>query len=160
MCNQKFNLSSNKTNEIDRLFDLLFSNNLRSNCKVPCTKTKYKARFKSKTPFWNGIAISIRFDQTLDVARSRFSISSLTLLTQVGGHIGVGQTLLWILVSLLGVAQVTFLSLKPFVIFAGGKKAQKRVEHLQITLAGQQDPKARLHWKSRSLSFTLTHFPT
>ena len=49
----------------------------------------------------------IVFDQTSDVARSRFSINGLTLYSKLGGLIGAGRTLLWILVSLLGAAQVT-----------------------------------------------------
>ena len=107
ICNQKFNFSPNETCEIEKWMEYLVSQNWSPNCKVPCTKSKYTTRFKSKTPYWNGAAIYIVFDQTLDVAQSRFSINSLTLLTRLGGLIGVGRTLLWILVSLLGAAQVT-----------------------------------------------------
>ena len=56
------------------------------------------------------------FDQKVDVARSRFSINGLTLLTRLGGLIGVGRTLLWILVSLLGAVQVTLSDLR-FVVY-------------------------------------------
>ena len=42
----------------------------------------------------------------MDITRSRFSIDGPTFLTKLGGLIGVGRTLLWILVSLLGTAQV------------------------------------------------------
>ena len=51
--------------------------------------------------------IFIVFDQISDVSRSRFSINGLTLYSKLGGLIGAGRTLLWILVSLLGAAQVT-----------------------------------------------------
>ena len=107
ICNQKFNFSPNETCEIEKRMEYLVSKNLSPNCKFPCTKSKYTTRFKSKTPYWTGTAIYIVFDQALDVAQSRFSINSLTLLTRLGGLIGVGRTLLWILVSLLGAAQVT-----------------------------------------------------
>ena len=107
ICNQKFSFSPNETWEIDKRMEYLVSTSLRPNCKVPCTKNKYTTRFKSKTLFYSGIAIHLAFDQRLDVARSRFSINALTLLTRLGGLIGVGRTLLWILVSLLGAAQVT-----------------------------------------------------
>ena len=107
ICNQKFNFSPYETCVIEKRMDHIVSTNLRSNCQVPCTKTTYTTRLKSKTPFYSGIRIIIMFDQKVDVARSRFSINSLTLLTRLGGLIGVGRTLLWILVSLLGAAQVT-----------------------------------------------------
>ena len=48
------------------------------------------------------------FDKTVNVVRSRFSISGPTYLTKAGGFVGVGRTLLWILVSLLGVSQVIY----------------------------------------------------
>ena len=41
ICDQKLNLSVNKMSEIDRTFNYLFWKSWRSNCKTPCTKSKY-----------------------------------------------------------------------------------------------------------------------
>ena len=107
MCNQKFNVSDKKWEEIDRMFQQIFHNDWESGCKIPCTKSKYSTRLSRTVPY-PLTSITIVFDQTVDVERSRFSINGHTFLTKVGGLIGVGRTLLWILVSLLGTAQVTF----------------------------------------------------
>ena len=110
VCDQKLNVSSNKTSEIVGTFNYLFWKSWRSNCKTPCTKSKYMTSFSSKTANANNATgLFIVFDQISDVARSRFSINGLTLYSKLGGLIGAGRTLLWILVSLLGAAQVTFL---------------------------------------------------
>ena len=105
MCNQRFNVSGNKSWEIDKMFQHLFYKDWRTGCKIPCTKSKYTTRFSSGIPY-PITQISIVFDQTIGVSRSRFSINGHTFLTKLGGLIGVGRTLLWILVSLLGAAQV------------------------------------------------------
>ena len=43
------------------------------------------------------------------MTKSGLSIDGLTLLTQAGGYIGFGRTVLWILVSLIGAAKVLLL---------------------------------------------------
>ena len=106
VCNQKLNVSSNKTSEIVGMFNYLFWKSWRSNCKTPCTKSKYMTSLSSKTAD-GSTGLFIVFDQTSDVARSRFSINGLALYSKLGGLIGAGRTLLWILVSLLGAVQVT-----------------------------------------------------
>ena len=51
----------------------------------------------------------LAFDKTLEVDHSDFSIDSQTFLARLGGSVSSGRTLLWILVSLFGVAQVEIL---------------------------------------------------
>ena len=46
------------------------------------------------------------YHKTLEVIHSDFNIDSQTFLTRLGGSVSSGRTLLWILVSLLGAAQV------------------------------------------------------
>ena len=106
MCNKKFNLSAMKESEIFDLLTLLTHQDWKSECKNPCTRSKYKTRYLASTP-WTYTALNIVFERTVDVTRSRFSIDGPTFLTKSGGFIGVGRTLLWILAILLGTAQVT-----------------------------------------------------
>ena len=89
------------------IFDLVWQWNLqdwKSECKISCTRSKYTARFLSKLDYWTGL--NIFFDTTVDVTRSTFNIGGQTLLTNLGGAVSSGRTLLWILVSLLGATQV------------------------------------------------------
>ena len=88
----------------------------KSRCKNPCTKSRYTTRSDFDTPFPYTV-LHIVFDQKISVLRSRLSIYEINFLTQSGGFIGCGRTLLWILVSLLGVTQVV---LKIFSMFPYG----------------------------------------
>ena len=78
---------------------------MKFSCKPPCTKSKYTTRFLAVVPY-DVRGLDIVFDNTVDITRARFSIDGYTFLTKSGGFIGVGRTLLWILVGLLGTAQV------------------------------------------------------
>ena len=104
-CDQKFNVSENRSTEIEALFWNLWSKGTEFKCKAPCTKTKYRTRSEGRFPYPH-TTLAITFDKTVDVSRSRFSIDGPTFLTKSGGFIGVGRTLLWILASLLGALQV------------------------------------------------------
>ena len=79
-------------------------------CNSPCTKTTYKTRDRGADPY-PFKTLDIAFDKTVDINHSKFSIDSYTFLTKLGGFIGIGRSLLWVLVSLLGVAQVQCISL-------------------------------------------------
>ena len=69
-------------------------------CSVPCTKTNYivnKIGFERK----NGRAgIFVIFDNVIEKTVSELKIGPKTLLTRIGGIIGVGKNLLWLLVFL------------------------------------------------------------
>ena len=80
---------------------MLFYKDLKTGCKIPCAKSKHSIRLNKIVPYYI-TQIYLVFDETVDVDRSRFSINANTFLTKMGGLIGVGRTLLWILVSLLG----------------------------------------------------------
>ena len=82
-----------------------FFKDVKFKCKTPRTKIKYTTR--SLTLPYSSKALDIKFDKTVDITRARFSIDGPTFLTKSGGFIGVGRTLLWVLASLLGTAQVT-----------------------------------------------------
>ena len=106
MCNQKFNFSSSKDSEIVKLLLQLTFQDWKSECSIPCTRSKYTTRYLSKSPY-NRTGLNILFDRTVDVTKSTFSINEQSLLTRLGGSISMGRTVLWILVTLLGAAQVT-----------------------------------------------------
>ena len=107
MCNRRFHFSKNRSRLITGMFFRVATQDGTSRCKVPCTKSRYSTRYSFDTPSAvPGTHLSIVFDQQISIVRSSFSMSDQTFLTQSGGFIGVGRTLLWILVSLLGARQV------------------------------------------------------
>ena len=99
-CNKIFNVSVNRSDEIFSLFLNLFFKDVKFKCKTPCTKIKYTTR--SLTLPYSSKALDIKFDKTVDIT----ALMAPYFLTKSGGFIGVGRTLLWILASLLGAAQV------------------------------------------------------
>ena len=80
-------------------------------CRTPCTKKVFNIKHVQTTPSgMTGVTyLILAFDKILEVDNSDFSIDSQTFLARLGGSISSGRTLLWILVSLLGAAQVMFL---------------------------------------------------
>ena len=114
-CDKKFNVSLNKSKEISALFWHLRYRGIKFKCKAPCTKTSYRTRFAGTAPYAY-TALYITFDKTVDVTRSRFSIDGPTFLTKSGGFIGVGRSLLLVLVSLLGAFQVIRNTLSFFAV--------------------------------------------
>ena len=77
--------------------------------KTGSTKNTYKTRYLATSPSDGNTEIFLRFDRTVYITKSGFSIDGTTLLTKAGGYVGFGRTLLWILMSLLGAAQVLLL---------------------------------------------------
>ena len=106
LCNEKFNVSWAKKKEITKLFLQTYHHNLKTKCKTPCKTTKYTTRLLYTVPDPSNAVLGIVFDKTVDVTWSTFSIDSQTFLAILGGSVSSGRTLLWLLVTLLGVSQV------------------------------------------------------
>ena len=110
MCNRKFNFSS-KGDETKLMLLSLYNHDYKFNCKTPCQTNKYITRLfdKSNVHSSNLTTLTIILDKTVDVVHTKFSTDTETLLTGFGGSVSSGRTLLWILVSILGLSQVRFL---------------------------------------------------
>ena len=105
ICDGKFNLSTNNWEEIKRILTGLNSHNNFFKCKRPCQTNIYTSRLMSTIPN-SHTGISVIFDRTISVTRSEFTINGQTFLIRLGGSVSSGRTLLWILVTFLGVPQV------------------------------------------------------
>ena len=108
MCNQTFNFSDAKDTKIRALFKPVYFHNREFRCKTPCTKTVFSSKFLSTSSIEaSTIALYVVFDKMMDVTHSAFAIDGQTLLVRLGGSVSTGRTLLWILVSILAVSQVS-----------------------------------------------------
>ena len=82
-------------------------------CKVPCHSTRFEEQnYDFKNPFLFrykleqlGIeesnelfGLAIVFDTSVEQTKSDWQITEVTLLTRIGGIIGVGKNLLWIII--------------------------------------------------------------
>ena len=115
VCNKRFNISKDKEMRLKTLTQLLYYQDVRFNCEIPCTRNKYSTRLLHNEPI-SGKKLRIVFAKTVNVDRSVYSIDSQTFLTRLGGSVSTGRTLLWILLTLLGAFQVN-----PLVIFSTWK---------------------------------------
>ena len=93
---------------IEKLLMPLYYHDKRFNCRTPCTTNVYNTKFVQTTPspVENWVFLVLVFDKTLEVGHSTFSIDGQTFVTRLGGSVSSGQTLLWILLSLIGAVQV------------------------------------------------------
>ena len=69
-------------------------------CPVPCKVKRYQATQIGLTRKSFG-GMKIWFEQEVDVTRSSFQIDEKTLLSNIGGFIGVGKEFLWLVILLL-----------------------------------------------------------
>ena len=87
MCNRKFNASESKERELFQLFLQMLFQDWKSNCKIPCTKSRYTTRYLSKSPH-TCMGLNNLFDKTVDdLTHPMFSINEQDLLTRIGGAV-------------------------------------------------------------------------
>ena len=63
-----------------------------SECKIPCTRSKYTTRSLAKSK-WPYTVLQLIFDRKVGVTHSTFSIDGQTLATKLGGAVSSGRTL-------------------------------------------------------------------
>ena len=100
--------SASENDKARVLLRSLWAHDYKFKCKTPCKKNKYSTRLfdRSKLHYSDVTTLTIIFDKTVEIVHTKFSTDTETLLTGFGGSVSNGQTLFWILVSLLGLSQV------------------------------------------------------
>ena len=117
--NNAFPLDYAQNRRLKTLLMPLYYKDKQFVCRNPCTKNVFTTRHVQTTPSGEeGVsALILSFDKTVEVTHSAFSIDPQTFLTRLGGSVSSGRTLLWILVSLLGAAQVMIIWKRNKVVF-------------------------------------------
>ena len=105
ICNKTFNLRQTEDEKVKQIFRQIFFHSMPFDCKDPCTKNAYRTKLTHKIPK-NGTSLIITFNSKINIVRAKFSTDAQTLLARLGGSVSSGRTLLWILISLLGIGQV------------------------------------------------------
>lgn len=86
-------------------------------CFPPCQQVKFDSRIVRNDPREDGLyGLFIQFEKLVNVHQSSFVIDEMTLLTRLGGIIGVGKEFFWILV-------VLFSAIKTMSMFLVGNKS-------------------------------------
>ena len=55
----------------------------------------------------------VQVDSAVHVSKSQWTISPMTFLTRIGGVVGVGKELMWILISIIGFIMTIFQKFRP-----------------------------------------------
>ena len=59
--------------------------------------SRYQVADKGKSPRDDRFGMEINFEREVEVTESHFSLDAFTLLTRVGGIMGVGRTMVWMI---------------------------------------------------------------
>ena len=74
-------------------------------CPQPCSKTKFETRKTLHNSDLPGF-LYIQFDEIVQIHKSSFIIDEITLMTRIGGIIGVGKELLWVIIVCIGFGKI------------------------------------------------------
>ena len=85
-------------------------------CYQPCKRMKFDSRRTKFDPRIGKIGTFIQLEEKVTVRETRFKMNEVTLLTTIGGLIGVGKEFLWILIFSFGILKFIFLYVKPLLV--------------------------------------------
>ena len=89
MCNERFNVTSDVSQNLLDLFVNNYMNFEPSECKRPCTQTTYEIHeIQAKTKAEENIfMINLTFKPLVHVTRSTFSTTAVDAITSLGGSV-------------------------------------------------------------------------
>ena len=112
ICQGSLNIYKPQFEKMATLVQNLFNRD-SSSCQTPCSSVTYRSHLdyyfsQSMKNTGDKNILMIRFEESAVVYRARFSIGVDTLLTRIGGYIGGGRTLLWIVVVGFGFMKTVY----------------------------------------------------
>ena len=84
------------------LMNILDGDNV-GQCLQPCSQMKFYSRIQKSDPHEDHYGLYIKIEKKVLVQDSMFIINEVTLVTRIGGIIGVGKEFLWITILVLGI---------------------------------------------------------
>ena len=113
-CNQIFeNITGNKKEDIQFLLtNILDGFADDGECLPPCSKMTFNSRLTRFDPRDDRIGLFIQFEKKIKTVGVTFIIDEITLLTRIGGIIGVGKEILWAIVFFFGSLKIFFITIK------------------------------------------------
>ena len=70
-------------------------------CLVPCKVKRYQAKEVGFTVSNNFTGIVLKFERDIEITKSSWTINFKTLLSKIGGFIGLSKNFLWLLILLI-----------------------------------------------------------
>ena len=66
-------------------------------CPKPCNRMKFDSRMTGDDPFEKVFGLFVEVEEKIEVLESIFTINEVTLVTRIGGIIGVGKEFIWLI---------------------------------------------------------------
>ena len=100
-CREKYQLDSNMTGYYERFLRQIGIGEADPGpCSVPCKVTRYQVmEIGLKEHIDTGI--EIWFEKKVKITKSEFSVNMESLLSTIGGFIGISKNFLWLLIMLI-----------------------------------------------------------
>ena len=99
-CGRLFYPSPGTAQELADLLERFWHGGETSQCPKPCRTVEYESRFTNFNPNtqWG---IGLVFEDAVMVTRSVYQVDKWTLMARVGGLVGLGRNIYWILTTFL-----------------------------------------------------------
>ena len=99
-------------------------------CYQPCKTMTFVSKYVGVEPFKPKVsAIFVHFEPKVSVAETKFLINEITLMTRIGGIIGVGKEFLWVILLFAGSLRFLFSCFGQTIIF----KTRKHRKQIFLT---------------------------
>ena len=108
-CSNNLNVSASNIGKLNNLIDkILYGKADQGSCLSPCKVTSFEVEDIGFLSLKNVRGMAFAFADDVEVTTSELQIGTKTLLTRVGGVIGVGKEFLWIILcGLSGIKVIT-----------------------------------------------------
>lgn len=116
-CNQIFeNITGSKKKDIQFLLaNILDGFADDGECFSPCSKLTFNSRLTRFDPRDDKLGIFIQFEEKMKTVGVSFIINEITLLTRIGGIIGVGKEILWAILFLIGFLRISMTTITKLI---------------------------------------------
>ena len=111
-CEGKRDTQSNSGPYFSLMRDISVSQASAESCLVPCRMKMYQAREVGLREIQNIRGLIIRFENEVDIIKSSWKMNVETLLSEIGGFIGLNKNFLWILTLFLSTMSIICSNLK------------------------------------------------
>ena len=84
-------------------------------CFSPCSKMTFNSRLTGFDQRKKKLGIFIQYEEKMKTVGVSFIINEITLLTRIGGIIGVGKEILWAIVFFIGLLKISMIKIKNLI---------------------------------------------
>ena len=104
------------------LDEIVTSDGNPGNCSVPCKIKRFEAREIGKKQRKDGFrGLQIVFEKEVKTTKSEWTISPLTLISKIGGFIGISKNFLWLIIMIMSSVGLLISKIKSLNTFASNQ---------------------------------------